>query len=63
MCEVSGVLKDINTSEKIIRIKCLVQEGFNMDDSVKVSEEDRRRSTKLVNDFEIDAERQYPTCA
>ena len=45
-------LKDINTSEKIIRIKCLVQEGSNIDDSVKVSEEDRRESTKLVNDFE-----------
>ena len=45
-------LKDINTSEKIIRIKCLVQEGFNIDDSVKVSEEDRRESTKLVNYFE-----------
>ena len=45
-------LKDINTSEKIMRIKCLVQEGFNIDVSVKVSEEDKRESTKLINDFE-----------
>ena len=38
-------LKNINTSEKIIRIKFLVQEGFNIEGL-------RRESTNLVNDFE-----------
>ena len=45
-------LKDVNTSEKILKSKCLVQEGFTIDGEVKVLEDHKEEAIKLINDFE-----------
>jgi hypothetical protein len=44
-------LKDVNTSEKILKIKSLVQEGVDIDDSVKVHRHNDLEVQKLLTEF------------
>ena len=46
------MIKIINIFKKILTVKCLVQEEFNIDDKVKVSEYYKEEVSKLVKDFE-----------
>jgi hypothetical protein len=45
-------LKDVRTSEKILKIKSLVKEGFDIDETVKTSDSLESRILELMMEFE-----------
>ena len=45
-------LRDIHVSEKIVKIKSLVQEGFDINDNIKVHQDHHHSIQKLLADFE-----------
>jgi len=53
-------LKDVSSSEKILKIKSLVKEGFDINDSVKVdqkTDEELEKFKRSVNHIIIDSDR------